>query len=68
MNCRRRSDNRSGFKGVTFYKKNGTWQADIQLNGKQIYLGRYASPQEAAKVYDAAALEYFGEFACINHA
>ena len=44
------------------------WQARIVVNKKSISLGYYATPKEAAKAYDKAALEYFGEFACINFA
>lgn len=33
---------------------------------KRINLGVYDTPEEAAKVYDAAALEMFGQFAWIN--
>lgn len=52
------------FKGVT--KRNNKWQAKIKVNGKQIFLGLYDDPKDAAKVYDTAAVENFGEFACLN--
>jgi hypothetical protein len=56
----------SHFKGVTWHKANGKWQAGIKIDGKNRYLGIFASEVEAARVYDAAALDAFGEFAYLN--
>lgn len=54
------------FKGVTWNRHTKKWSAAIKCNGKRhrIYYG--GSEIEAAKAYDAAALELFGEFSCIN--
>lgn len=57
--------NTSGFKGVS-KDNSGKWTANIWVNGKQKYLGRYYSKKEAALAYDQAAKEYFGEFARLN--
>ena len=38
----------------------GRWKAQIQVNGRHIYLGRYDDEEDAARAYDAAAAEYFG--------
>ncbi len=65
-NAKRPHDNRSGFKGVTLLRKYGTWQAQIGANGGHFYLGRFASPEEAARAYDAAARYFFGEYARVN--
>lgn len=52
------------FKGIRF---SGTrWQAKIQIHGRHIYLGSFDSPEEAARAYDKAAVQYFGEFARLN--
>lgn len=59
-------DNTSGFKGVYFKRDANGWIAKIVVRGKFIYLGRFASAEDAARAYDAAALEHFGEFARIN--
>jgi len=39
------------------------WRARIQVNGKRIELGSYASREEAITAYEAGAEKYFGEFA-----
>jgi len=64
MNARMRSDNPSGFKGVCADRHR--WMARIQLDGRRTYLGYFATPQEAARAYDAAAVELFGEYARPN--
>lgn len=56
----------SGFKGVSQNKSDGKWWAYIMHNLNRELLGRFDSRIEAAKAYDAAALEYFGEFARTN--
>lgn len=57
-------DNTTGFRGVSSHKN--AWQASIRFNGKLIYLGRYTSPQKAAKAYNEKAKELFSDFAYIN--
>lgn len=55
------------FKGVTQVKSSGNWRAYIQPKGmKQINLGFYSTEEEAARAYDVAAVEFFGEFARLN--
>lgn len=57
---------RSRYKGVWFNKPNRKWQADIKVDGEKIYLGRYDIEEDAAKAYDRAAKEYWGEYAYLN--
>jgi len=74
MNRRQRSDNKSGYKGVRYMKKNknminersNPWRAQIMFNQDQVYLGNYKTEQEAARAYDQKAIELFGEFAQLN--
>lgn len=49
----------SGFKGVSV-ARDGRWQATIKVNGRDRKLGRYATPQDAARAYDAEAIRLFG--------
>ena len=62
----RQRNNKSGYKGVCFDKRVSRWRADIGVNGRRIKVGRFDTPEEAARAYDAAAREYFGEFAYLN--
>lgn len=52
-------------KGVR--KRDHRWQAYIKLDQRQRCLGRYDSAEDAARAYDAAAVELFGEFASLNY-
>lgn len=61
-----RADNSSGFKGVYRVKKTGRFAACVRLNGRNLYQGGYATAEEAARAYDAAAREHFGKFARLN--
>lgn len=55
----------SQFKGVTPHHSRG-WCAQITVNRQRIYLGYFTEPADAAKAYDAAAIQHFGQFARIN--
>ena len=54
----------SRFKGVHWAKP--SWIARITVNGRGIHLGSFSDEVEAAKAYDLAAREMFGEFARLN--
>ena len=56
----------SRFKGVHFAKANQKWCAQITIRQRQFYLGYHETEELAARAYDAAAIEHFGEFACLN--
>lgn len=60
-----RKDNTSGFTGVTKYLNK--WKAELRIKGRErINLGIFSTPEEAAKAYDAARKEHFGEFSRPN--
>src|SRR4051812_1085602 len=40
-NSKKRSDNTSGYKGVSYDKRRNKWSSDIQANGIRIHLGRF---------------------------
>lgn len=56
----------TGFKGVFWQKNVQKYGARIGVAGKRTFLGYYATPEEAARAYDRAALKAFGEFARLN--
>lgn len=62
------SSNRSKFKGVTFEKRSNRspWKARIKVNGKDLYLGHFASQSDAARAYNIAAMKYHGIYANLN--
>ncbi len=60
----RRPAGRAGYRGVTF--SYGKPVAQIRFQGKHINLGVFLSPEDAARAYDVAALQRFGEFARLN--
>jgi hypothetical protein len=66
MNIRITLANSSGYKGVCWFKRGQKWKAQIMVNGKNIHLGYFTCPIEAAKVYNEAAIKYHGEFARLN--
>jgi len=46
-----RSDNKSGYLGVCWHKRDRKWVAQIRVNKKNIHLGVYDSPSDAAEAY-----------------
>jgi hypothetical protein len=58
--------NRSGYKGVYLFSKTAKWGATIKIDGKSTHLGTFDRPEDAARAYDKAAREHFGEFAWLN--
>ena len=59
-------NNTSGYKGVSWHKQNKYWVAQLHKNGKHIHAGCYKDKITAARAYDIAAIQYFGEFAYLN--
>ena len=65
-NRSRNSNNKSGFKGVCWNKNEERWVASIRVNWKLLFLGYFDLAEDAARAYDKAAIEHFGEFAVLN--
>ena len=66
MNRGKTKNNKSGYKGVFYFKRDGNWAAQIRANGKNLHLVYFDNPIAAARSYDAAAIKYHGEFAKPN--
>jgi hypothetical protein len=64
-NSAKRTTNTSGFKGISFEKRNPNmkWVVNLTKNYKHIYGGAFRTKHEAAKRYSELAKELFGEFA-----
>lgn len=62
-NTKRRSDNTSGHKGVTWNKECRKWAAQIGIRGEYRSLGLFPTFEEARDAYRLAALAEWGEFA-----
>lgn len=60
------SANTSGFKGVSWRKREKKWRAAIGLNGKKITLGYFSNRKDAALAYNKHAGKIYGDFAHLN--
>lgn len=56
--------NKTGYKGVDIH--HNKYQARISYQGKTYCLGHFETPEEAARAYDAKAVELWGEEAVLN--
>lgn len=61
--CGLDSHNTSGYRGVHWNKRCRKWDAYITCEGRHKFLGRFAAAEDAARRFDAAAVDLFGEFA-----
>ncbi|MDG0814759.1 AP2 domain-containing protein [Bdellovibrio svalbardensis] len=61
-----RGEKSSQFKGVSYSAKQKKWRASIRINGKGIALGTFETELEAAKAYNKAAKEHFGDIGYQN--
>jgi hypothetical protein len=61
-----RSDSKTGYKGAAFHRHSGLYHSTIIVETRQISLGYFKTPEEAARAYNDAAIKYFGEFAKLN--
>lgn len=63
---RKKAGTSSSYRGVHWDTERRKWSVEIKLNRKKIFLGRFEDEVFAAKTYDCAAREYFGDFASPN--
>jgi hypothetical protein len=62
----KRRPSKSGFKGVHWHPSSGLWVVRMTVQGVSKTFGYFHDPEDAARVYDAAAREHHGEFARLN--
>ena len=62
FNKKEQTNNTSGRVGVTWDKQTNKWLAQIQVDGKNIKLGRFKNKEEAIRAREEAELKYFGEY------
>lgn len=65
-NQQKRPGKSSIYKGVCWDRTECAWVAYISRNGHSTTLGHFELEEDAARCYDCAAKEYFGEFARLN--
>ena len=50
-NINKRKNCSSKYRGVSWYKRDNKWEANISINGKMKHLGYFTNEEEAAEVY-----------------
>lgn len=54
------------YKGVFWEKSCNRWRVQISVNDKNKHIGVFKLEEDAARAYDKAARQVYGEFACVN--
>lgn len=66
MNIGLKTNNTSGYTGVSWDKSKNKWKAQIGINNKMINLGRFSNLEDAIYARQEAEKKYFGEWSYIN--
>ena len=61
-NQRKTANRSSSFKGVSWDESRNRWRAQICIENRRRFLGRFSKEEDAADAYAIAAHELFGEF------
>ncbi len=62
-NCKRKSTNSSGVKGVSWHARLKKWRARIYTHNKRLHLGLFTCLEEAEKAIQSARNQFHGQFA-----
>lgn len=65
-NSRKNSNNKTGYRGVSYCQRDNKYFAGIKKDGKSKLIGAYATAKEAAMAYNKEAMKRHGKFALLN--
>lgn len=65
-NLRIKKNNTSGYPGVRWQEDRKKWRAEIKLDYKNLFLGRYDTKAEAIQARRNAEVELYGDYAPLN--
>ena len=60
------SNNKSGYKVVSFLKSSQKWVAEIVKDGVRYFLGSFDDPIQAYKAYCKKSVELYGSFSRVE--
>lgn len=63
QNAKRRVDNASGVKNVSWHKSRQKWQVQLRVGGRQTHIGLFDTLAEASAVAEQARQDTYGDFA-----
>lgn len=66
MNAKRRKDNRSGAKGVSYHTRVKVWEAFLRYDRRKYHIGSYKTFSEAKAAREAFEQKMFGEYSALN--
>ena len=58
MNRPMQANNTSGVVGVYWFKRDKKWDAQIKINGKNVYIGRFANKEDAVAARKQAEIDF----------
>ncbi len=65
-NLQKKIIKRDGFRGVRWHRQSGMWQARMRNYGREVSLGYFNKPIDAAKAYNNGVLSLHGKYAILN--
>lgn len=62
----RRNTSKTGFKGVIKSSRGEKWDARIKVDGRQMHIGTFSTPEDAARAYDIESEKRHEAFSVTN--